>query len=158
MKSSDSLYSRDPDDIHKYIFPDTLTFDKEPFATVIPYRTPSFKVHRTQGLANSALTHHKQGAKYELIDGVWHKCWEFKDPEDCDSCGIGLDPSRDRFRNYYGNQTGWLRSPLHKGSAIDQPYLCLNCYEAEVTVVEDKKKARDFAAEQKRRKIFDAKQ
>ena len=71
-----------------YEYPDVLTFQTEPFATVIPSRSPAFKVHRTEGLANSALAHHRNGAKYELINGTWTKKWEFNtNPTNCDNCG-----------------------------------------------------------------------
>lgn len=155
MKSSESLYTQDPQ-TREYIFPDVLAFDKEPFATVIPYRSPSFKVHKTEGLANSALSHHKQGAKYELVNGVWTKRWEFKEPDNCEVCGVGLS-DRDRTKTHYAYQKGTrLRSPIHKGSAIFAPYLCLECYKGETAIAEEKQKARQWQAEQKRRKMFDA--
>lgn len=156
MASSDTLYTQDPQ-TRDYVYPDTLSFNKEPFATVIPYRSPSFKVHRTEGLANSALSHHREGAKYELKAGVWTKIWEFKVPDDCESCGSPLDKERDTHRNYYGQPSNkWFRSPLWTGSVILTPYLCAPCYERENREYEDKQKARQWAQEQKRRKAFDA--
>lgn len=155
LPNSDGLYDQDPE-TRKYIFPDQLSFHKEPFATVIPYRSPAFKVHKSEGLANSALSHHKEGAKYKQENGVWVKTWEFYEPIECESCHLLLDETRDRTRNYYGRYGDYYRSPLHKGSEIFAPFLCLSCYENEDAIVRDRQKARQWAAEQKRRALFDA--
>lgn len=116
-KNGDGLYGIDngKSGHDRYIYPDNLTFDKEPFATVIPNRSGSaFKVHKNEGLANGALSHHREGAKYRQEDGVWVKVWQFYEPVDCEKCGSKLDPDRDK-------SIRWLRSPLHKGPAIFAP-------------------------------------
>lgn len=154
-KNGDGLYTRDPNS-RKYTFPERLNFDKEPFATVIPGRASgTFKVHKTEGLANSALSHHGEGAKYKQENGVWVKVWEFYEPEDCESCGTLLNSERDKKRNVYGS-TKWYRSPLHRGSHIFAPFLCKNCHDKEEQVVDDREKAKRWRAEEKRRAQFDA--
>lgn len=157
MKNGDGLYEYDYQ-TRVYTYPDVLNFDREPFATVIPSRSVStFKVHKTEGLANSALSHHKQGAKYKQENGVWVKVWEHNsNPTNCESCNAGLDPDRDKTGGPYNYSKEWLRSPLHKGAAIFAPYRCRVCFEAEQEVVNDRKKAREWRAEQKRRETFDA--
>lgn len=151
--NGDGLYETDPKDRNKYIFPDQLSFVKEPYATVIPYRSPAFKVHKTEGLANAALSHHNKGAKYKQEAGVWVKVWEFYTPTECEHCGLPLDPERDK--SDAGWYRVWLRSPLHRGSHIFAPFLCINCYTNEQNIVEDRDKARQWQREQKRRAEFD---
>lgn len=156
MKSGDGLYEIDPNNRNKYIFPDQLNFQKEPFATVIPYRSTTFKVHKTEGLANSALSHHGCGAKYKQENGVWVKIWEFYEPEVCENCDAVLT-DRDSVNHYYRHgHDKWLRSPLYKGSKIFAPFLCRACYDREDEVVTERQKARQWRAEQKRREEFDA--
>jgi len=139
----------------QYTYPDTIDAQVEPFATVVPSRSPSFKVHRSEGVANSALSHHKQGAKYELVDGVWTKRWEFYEPTNCENCNGVLDENRDKTGSYYRND--WLRSPLWRGSHIFAPFLCRTCYEYEDKVVNDREAAKKWRKEEQRRKEWDAK-
>jgi len=153
MVNGDGLYEIDPQNRRKYIFPDTLNFQKEPFATVIPPRSTTFKVHKTEGLANSALSYHGEGAKYKQENGVWVKVWEFKVAENCETCDAILGED-DRRSSYYGDNH--YRSPLHRGPQIFAPYLCKVCFTAEDWVVTDRNRARAWRAEQKRREEFDA--
>lgn len=157
MVNGDGLYEYDRA-TREYTFPDKLDFQKEPFATVIPARNTAFKVHKTEGLANSALAYHKQGAKYKQENGAWVKVWEFYDPEACEKCTLPLDPTRDQkpIAHYYREYNKWYRSPLHKGAEIFSPFLCKTCYDEEKKVVDDRYAAKQWAAEQRRRKEFDA--
>lgn len=158
-KPGDTLFEEDRTQKghSRYSFPDQLSFNKEPFATVIPTRAAgTFKVHKTEGLANSALSHHHEGAKYKQMHGVWVKVWEFYDPTNCESCGNFLDEERDGYKDYWGRKTEWLQSPLHKGSLIFAPFLCRICYDAEEEIVMDRQKAKAWRVEQKRRAEFDA--
>lgn len=154
--NSDGLYERDPQDINKFIFPDKLSFVKEPFATVIPWRSPPFKVHKTEGLANSALSHHGQGAKYKQVDGVWIKVWEFYEPTECENCQNPLSDD-DEVSHYFRNRHDrWHRSPLYRGATLFAPFLCKECFNKEQAVVDDRAKARAWRAELKRRQQYDA--
>lgn len=149
------FYTTDPQ-TRQFVFPDTIEI-QEPFATVVPYRSGNdFKVHRTEALANSALAYHKQGAKYQQIDGKWVKVWEFKVPDNCHNCNDLLNEDRDRRPTQWGSKGEWYRSPLWRGTAIFKPYLCKPCFDKEDEAVRDRQKAKAFRAEQKRREAFDA--
>jgi len=149
MFNGDGLYEYDRE-TRKYTFPDVLDFKTEPYATVIPHRSGSaFKVHKTEGLANGALSHHKEGAKYKQENGKWVKVWEFREPTECDNCHQPLVAERDKSKDYYGHDKYWLRSPLHKGSHIFAPFLCRRCYNAEEEVRQDRLRAKQWQREQK---------
>lgn len=151
VANADSLFEWDSAN-KRYVFPEKLDFQKEPFATVIPSRSVSFKVHKSEGLANSALSHHREGAKYKQVDGEWIKVWSFYEPTNCEKCQAPLDSERDKNENYWGQKTEWLRSPLHKGSHIFAPFLCLECYKPEAELADEREEARRWRAKQKHEK------
>lgn len=71
-------------------FPDTIPHaEAHVWATLIPGRTPEFKVHRTEGLANSAMSQrgvYASFAKYELVDGEWKRRFLYVPRSACDRC------------------------------------------------------------------------
>lgn len=103
----------------RYVFPDSIPAETAQFATVIPYRTPEFKVHKSEGLANSALANRNQGAKYKLENGAWVKVWEYKEPTHCDNCEQ-QEPPDAGYR--------WFSTPRdYRGPAIEAPNWCPPC-------------------------------
>lgn len=71
-------------------FPDRIT-SKQPhsWATLVPDRSPQFKVHNDQGKARAALTCHFRDcavALYELVEGAWCKREEYARGV-CSTCG-----------------------------------------------------------------------
>lgn len=110
-------------------FPDRVVpVDAHIWATMIPARTPEFKVHKTEALANSAMGNrniHESYAKYELVNGIWEKRYEYVPPAVCDSCGgpfIGTR-SYDRGMN--------RKAHFYKGPQYLAPVICSKCYEAD---------------------------
>ena len=70
------------------VFPPAMACDT--VATYIPSRSPSFKVHNKPGLAHNAMSQRGFGspfAKYELVDGVWHRTYAYVPPTHCKRCG-----------------------------------------------------------------------
>lgn len=107
-------------------FPDTLPSTESQYATYIPWRTPEFKVHRTEGLAHSALgqrSYDEPYAKYELKGGVWHKVFEYQPADVCGFCKGSL-----RVGTPSG---GWRYSrneSLSKAPKWTKKPICRNCY------------------------------
>lgn len=110
-------------------FPDTIpSAEAHVWATMIPDRSPEFKVHKSEGLANSAMGNrgiNESYAKYELVDGVWHKRYEYIPPDVCDRCNgpfVGTRPyDTGRNRQRY----------LYKGVGYLAPVICNTCYRAD---------------------------
>ena len=111
-------------------FPDTIpAAEANVWATMIPARTPEFKVHKTEALANSAMGNRgisERYAKYELVGGVWIKRFEYVPPEVCDSCGgpfVGTRSAYDKGRH--------RKTHFYKGPQYLAPVICNKCYEAD---------------------------
>ena len=101
-------------------------------ATFIPYRSPEFKVHSKAGLAHNALGqrgYREPKAKYELVDGVWHRTWAYYPPTVCRHCDrlykdvkVKDHWGSTRGSDYYDDPsyTGpkWARLPVCKECAV----------------------------------------
>jgi hypothetical protein len=62
------------------------------WATDVPSRNPQFKIHRTQGLAMSALSDKMpygacQVLRFDLASMMWKVYIDFISPTDCERCG-----------------------------------------------------------------------
>lgn len=107
-------------------FPDTIpNAEAHVWATMIPLRAPEFKVHKNEGLANSALGNrgvNEKFAKYELVEGLWHKRFEYIPPDKCERCSgpfVGKRPyesGRNKQKYFY------------KGPGYLAPILCNTCH------------------------------
>lgn len=106
-------------------FPDTIPNDEaHVWATMIPLRAPEFKVHKNEGLANSAIGNRsvdESYAKYELVDGIWVKRLEYIPGTNCDNChqpfygNLSYDDGRNRKVYFY------------KGPKYLAPVICHKC-------------------------------
>lgn len=102
-------------------FPDVLPASVNVWATYIPYRTPEFKVHRSEGLANNAMGQRgpdESYAKYQLVSGEWVKVFEHHPAKNCAWCSAPLTGYRDRYL-----------PPLSKKPKWQQPTICKQCYD-----------------------------
>lgn len=59
-------------------YPERLKVRQELRATVIPCRSPEFKVHETLGDARRAVSRHRCGAIYRREGGEWVKTEEHR--------------------------------------------------------------------------------
>lgn len=103
-------------------FPDTIPANDAQFATFVPFRKPEFKVHRTEGLAHSAMAQRGYGeayAMYQLIQGFWVKVYEYQPPTDCGDCGNPIGDTKWGFPDY-------CKPVLRK--KWNSPPICRTCY------------------------------
>lgn len=104
-------------------FPDTMPSKEVQYATYIPARQPAFKVHNTQGLANSAVGQrnwNEPWAKYELQGGDWVKVDEYQPPTNCSMCG-------NQF-NRWDNGKIIYHTSVAKVAKYKKRPICSNCY------------------------------
>ena len=120
------------------MFPPAMACDT--VATMIPHRSPTFKVHSRPGLAHNALGQrgfNSPFAKYELENGVWVRTYAYVPPTHCKNCG-------ERYSTgYYRYETDprevdlprWQRTPVCKD--------CVPRIEAEIEQAEADMEYRD---------------
>ena len=107
-------------------FPDTLPSKESMFATYIPARTPEFKVHRTEGLAHSALgqrNYNESYAKYEMKEGQWVKVFEHHPADACGLCGGTFQVTHPSGRTGVFRYESYAKVPKWQKEPI-----CHNCY------------------------------
>jgi len=102
------------------------------WATHVPNRSPAFKVHSSEGLANSAVGYHFPGVtvtKYKLTDGEWAVHTVFEVPPVCDRCSKEFTTDR------------WGRKQVDRpykrsGNAkYSDPCICRPCYDKEYAAI-----------------------
>lgn len=99
------------------------------WATHVPGRSPVFKVHSSEGLANSAIGYHFPGVtvtKYKLVDGEWAVHQVFEKPESCDWCGGTF------IIHQYGRDYTYARRPYNPRTThakFNLPVICESCYQ-----------------------------
>jgi hypothetical protein len=105
-------------------FPDTIPSKESMWATYIPARSPEFKVHKTLGLARSAMgqrSYDESYALYEMQGGQWVKTFEYHPAEMCGICGWRFNNGTDR----------WARvryESMSKASKWTKGPICAKCY------------------------------
>lgn len=116
------------------MFPDVISQRQQGvWATKIPYRNPEWKIHESEGKANSALSQrgmYESFAKYQLIGNDWHKVFAYV-PSDTCRCD---QKYTDVFQKHFSHRSSYTLGKfmlddkrLYKG---DLP-LCYECYETE---------------------------
>ncbi len=136
-------------------FPETLPSNESMFATFIPARTPEFKVHRTEGLAHSALgqrSYDESYAKYEMKDGQWVKVFEYvPQTEGCGICGGSF-----RVSTYSGGYRHVRCESLSKAPRWKKKPICQNCRNTQRAQERRmQEEARDRAEYERLKKQFD---
>jgi hypothetical protein len=114
-------------------FPDTMPASVNMWATYIPNRSPEFKVHKNEGLANSAMGQrdlNESYAKYALRGGEWVKVYEYQPKHFCDWCSKNLHENEKDARGRY--RTTRYRPPHSKKPKWQQPVICAGCYNTAV--------------------------
>lgn len=109
-------------------FPDVIP-QKEAhiWATMIPGRSPDFKVHKSEALANSAMGQrgfHAEYAKYKLESGGWTKVFEYHPPTICRCGNRYKDHSGSYYRHFY-------EDPSSTEAKYKQKPICRVCYETQ---------------------------
>lgn len=105
-------------------FPRVLEQKTVQWATLIPDRSPEFKVHSSKGLANSALAMRfpqYECARYTVVDGKWVLDWEYHLAENCSRCG-------NKFPKY---NHGRNLSEEVDTITINKAVICDDCWAAE---------------------------
>lgn len=102
-------------------FPDVIERPQtHVWATLVPMRSPEFKVHQSEGFANSALGQrglYESYAKYELVNGSWVKRFEYHPPTHCSQCG-----------NAFANKVEITRKTrFYSGLRWNAPLICREC-------------------------------
>jgi hypothetical protein len=93
------------------------------WATYVEDRSPQFKVHSSEGLANSAVGYHYPGTtvvKYKLQDGEWQVYETYETPKTCAWCEqpfVKVMWSRLHFRPREA-----------KGPEYRKPVICADCH------------------------------
>lgn len=67
-------------------FPSSIPIESAPYATLIPGRTPLFKVHNGLGQARQSMNREQRAAIYVQMDGKW-VLKEMRQPPSCATCG-----------------------------------------------------------------------
>jgi hypothetical protein len=109
------------------------------WATYVHGRSPQFKVHSSEGLANSAIGYHYPQStvvKYKLQDGEWQEFEAYEPPTNCDWCnGTFLT------RGYVNREhISYHRPRYAPGPEFKKPVICFACHEKEYN--EHREKAR----------------
>lgn len=97
------------------------------WATYVEGRSPAFKVHSSEGLANAAISNHYPGRsviKYNLVDGEWKEHTRFVSPTECEYCNGPLSEKTPWGSTRFGR----YRPYGYKGRAFLQPVICRTCY------------------------------
>lgn len=103
----------------KELFPLTLPGAEHIWATKIPRRSPEFKAHATEGLANNAMGQRSPDesyAKYKFENGVWNRVFLYVPPSECSDCGKALSRRG-------GGHRMWGFKPTYSA-----PVVCDDCY------------------------------
>lgn len=114
-------------------FPPTIPAADQSVATFIPGRNPEFKVHKSAGLAHSALGQRGFGdrkAKYEFHNGEWKRVWAYVPPANCRRCSRRYDDvvaSEQARRTHRGWITKYQHDPSYDGPVWCSEPVCIIC-------------------------------
>lgn len=114
-------------------FPPTIPAAVQSVASFIPGRNPEFKVHKSAGLAHSALGQrgfYDARAKYVLRDGEWQRDWAYVPPKNCRRCDRRYEDvvlSEQRKTNRGGWRTKYHHDPTYTGPVWCSEPVCIIC-------------------------------
>lgn len=119
-------------------FPPSIPANENTVATFIPSRSPEFKVHKTPGLAHSALGQrgfYDARAKYELRDGEWQRVWAYVPPDNCRRCNrryadvLAEQARQAQAVNRFYRPAKYHADPTHTGPGWNAEPVCKICVE-----------------------------